>query len=281
MKIDRDSIVTSIPCNDHAIFLSGMGRLHERLGIVLKWGKSDTPIQDDYQEEQVAFIDENGSVQSLDINFKNPVVAHRGETIPFEQLAGLYRYIHDTTIVIPDLKKYDVKIDKSNMTDTVVVYFDREYPFYPGYKVQVETAGNIIVLSPRSFCMFAFDKPSGNNGVFEGLIDEGGEHYDLRKLKNFLMEYSKVLGKKVKVEAYFRKSAEDVWKDRMIMNSSIYKDEKRYLGIIRTYLKERLDKDWNAYQTGISDQEAHKKEVEEWRKEAASEYDKNPELILG
>lgn len=281
MKIDRDSIVTSIPCNDHAIFLSGMGRLHERLGIVLKWGKSDTPIQDDYQEEQVAFIDENGSVQSLDINFKNPVVAHRGETIPFEQLAGLYRYIHDTTIVIPDLKKYDVKIDKSNMTDTVVVYFDREYPFYPGYKVQVETAGNIIVLSPRSFCMSAFDKPSGNNGVFEGLIDEGGEHYDLRKLKNFLMEYSKVLGKKVKVEAYFRKSAEDVWKDRMIMNSSICKDEKRYLGIIRTYLKERLDKDWNAYQTGISDQEAHKKEVEEWRKEAASEYDKNPELILG
>lgn len=281
MKIDRDSIVTSIPCNDHAIFLSGMGRLHERLGIVLKWGKSDTPIQDDYQEEQVAFIDENVSVQSLDINFKNPIVAHRGETILFEQLADLYRYIHDPAIVIPDLEKYDVKIDKSNMTDTVVVYFDREYPFYPGYKVQVETAGNIIVLSPRSFCMSAFDKSSGNNGVFEGLVDEGGEHYDLRKLKNFLMEYSKVLDKKVKVEAYFRKSAEDVWKDRMIMNSSIYKDEKRYLGIIRTYLKERLDKDWNEYQTGISEQEAHKKEVEEWRQEAASEYDKNPELILG
>lgn len=126
---DNEEIV-AIPYNDHAIFVDKYGILSERVGIAWKKNKDipdrlDKPYyigDDDYWHIPA------GATDDFD---DTPVIAHRGETIPFENLCHIFGYTRYISSLIPDLENYDVHIDKSNMTGSLKVFIDHCF-YYDG-----------------------------------------------------------------------------------------------------------------------------------------------------
>ena len=264
-----NEVVVTIPCNDHAIFLDHYGILYERIGLAWKKDKDSLEGYDEYY-----YIDEDGFWQIPEgVNEETgaSIIAHRGETIPFENLCYVFGYTTFIPAVIPDLKSYDVHIDKSNMTGSLKVFLDREWgDKSSSYKLTVETDKGAIVMSLSKDIHF----------TELGLKDEKEDVLKTLRdyLVSFLTEYSKLIGLGVEFGIFFRKSTYLNADDRKKQNRLICQEEKKYLGPIRKFVKEEFEKDWNSVLGEENERELFWKTRNEWRTEAASKYDKDPNL---
>lgn len=273
---DNKEIVV-IPCNDHAIFFDEFGVLRERIGIA--WKKDKDCLE---KLDNQYYISEEGhwnlpAGENDDFEY-SPIIAHRGETVPFENLRDIFGYTRYISSVIPDLKGYDVHIDKSNMTGSLKVFID--YDFYEdefpdggcsSYELTVETDKEVLVMSLLESLRFT------NLGLENRDVDVLGTMKDY--LVPFLIEYCKLMSSKFEFGIFFRKSTSsdaDLRKDR---NRIICEDEKKYLGLIRKFVKEEFEKEWNNFLDREYQKELYKKKHDEWQQEAASEYDRNPNLM--
>lgn len=240
--------------------------------LVLHW-KKDKDSLEGYDEYY--YIDEDGFWQIPEgVNEETgaSIIAHRGETIPFENLCYVFGYTTFIPAVIPDLKSYDVHIDKSNMTGSLKVFLDREWgEKSSSYKLTVETDKGVIVMSLSKYIHF----------TELGLKDEKEDVLKTLRdyLVSFLTEYSKLIGLGVGFGIFFRKSTYLNADDRKKQNRLICQEEKKYLGPIRKFVKEEFEKDWNDVLGKENERELYKKERDEWQQEVASRYDKDPNLM--
>ena len=99
---DNEEIV-AIPYNDHAIFVDEYGILSERVGIA--W-KKDKDIPDRLDNPYYIGTDDYWHIPAgaKDDFDDNPVIAHCGETIPFENLCHVFGYTRYISSLIPDLE---------------------------------------------------------------------------------------------------------------------------------------------------------------------------------
>ena len=272
---DNEEIV-AIPYNDHAIFVDKYGILSERVGIAWKKDKDnpdrlDKPYyigDDDYWHIPA------GATDDFD---DNPVIAHRGETIPFENLCHIFGYTRYISSLIPDLENYDVHIDKSNMTGSLKVFIDHCF-YYDGDSdkcwycvLTVETDKKVVVMSLDEIL----------RSSASGLEDE--EEEILEKLRDrlvpFLIEYRKLFRSEVEIGVFFRKSTDPKAEERKKENRIIYDKEKRYIGMIRIFVQDEFYKQWNEFLDKEYQEKAYKSKSDEWQQEAASKYDKDPNLM--
>ena len=98
-------------------------------------------------------------------------------------------------------------------------------------------------------------------------------------LVSFLIEYSKQMGLKVEFGIFFRKSASSDADKRKEENRIICQDERKFLGPIRKFVKEKFEEQWNEFMEEEYQKELYKNKHDEWRAEAASKYDKDPNLM--
>lgn len=271
---DNEEIV-AIPCNDHAIFVDEYGILSERVGIAWKKDKDipdrlDKPYyigDDDYWHIPA------GATDDFD---DNPVIAHRGETIPFENLCNVFGYTRYISSLIPDLENYDVHIDKSNMTGSLKVFIEHCF-YYDGDSdkcwyciLTVETDKKVVVMSLDEFLR---SSASGLEDEEEEILEKLRYH-----LVPFLIEYRKLFRSKVDFGVFFRKSTDPKAEERKKENRIIYDKEKKYLGMIRRFVQDEFNKQWNEFLDKEYQEEAYKSKSDEWQQEAASKYDKEPNL---
>lgn len=272
---DNEEIV-AIPYNDHAIFVDEYGILSERVGIAWKKDKDipdrlDKPYyigDDDYWHIPA------GSTDDFD---DNPVIAHRGETIPFENLCHIFGYTRYISSLIPDLKNYDVHIDKSNMTGSLKVFIDHCF-YYDGDSdkcwycvLTVETDKKVVVMSLDEILR---SSASGLEDEEEEILEKLRYH-----LVPFLIEYRKLFRSEVEIGVFFRKSTDPKADERKKENRIIYDKEKKYLGMIRRFVEDEFYKQWNEFLDKKYQEEAYKSKSDEWQQEAASKYDKDPNLM--
>ena len=275
MMKDNEEIV-AIPYNDHAIFVDEYGILSERVGIAWKKNKDipdrlDKPYyigDDDYWHIPA------GSTDDFD---DNPVIAHRGETIPFENLCHIFGYTRYISSLIPDLKNYDVHIDKSNMTGSLKVFIDHCF-YYDGDSdkcwycvLTVETDKKVVVMSLDDILR---SSASGLEDEEEEILEKLRYH-----LVPFLIEYRKLFRSNVEIGVFFRKSTDPKADERKKENRIIYDKEKKYLGMIRRFVQDEFYKQWNEFLDKKYQEEEYKSKSDEWQQEAASKYDKDPNLM--
>ena len=276
MMKDNEEIVVTIPCNDHAIFVDKYGILSERVGIAWKKNKDipdrlDKPYyigDDDYWHIPA------GATDDFD---DNPVIAHRGETIPFENLCHVFGYTRYISSLIPDLENYDVHIDKSNMTGSLKVFIDHRF-YYDGDSdkcwycvLTVETDKKVVVMSLDEILR---SSASGLEDEEEEILEKLRYH-----LVPFLIEYRKLFRSEVEIGVFFRKSTDPKADERKKENRIIYDKEKKYLGMIRRFVEDEFYKQWNEFLDKKYQEEAYKSKSDEWQQEAASKYDKDTNLM--
>ena len=272
---DNEEIV-AIPYNDHAIFVDKYGILSERVGIAWKKNKDipdrlDKPYyigDDDYWHIPA------GATDDFD---DNPVIAHRGETIPFENLCHVFGYTRYISSLIPDLENYDVHIDKSNMTGSLKVFIDHRF-YYDGDSdkcwycvLTVETDKKVVVMSLDEILR---SSASGLENEEEEILEKLRYH-----LVPFLIEYRKLFRSEVEIGVFFRKSTDPKADERKKENRIIYDKEKKYLGMIRRFVEDEFYKQWNEFLDKKYQEEAYKSKSDEWQQEAASKYDKDTNLM--
>lgn len=275
MMKDNEEIV-AIPYNDHAIFVDKYGILSERVGIAWKKDKDipdrlDKPYyigDDDYWHIPA------GATDDFD---DNPVIAHRGETIPFENLCHIFGYTRYISSLIPDLENYDVHIDKSNMTGSLKVFIDHCF-YYDGDSdkcwycvLTVETDKKVVVMSLDEILR---SSASGLEDEEEEILEKLRYH-----LVPFLIEYRKLFRSEVEIGVFFRKSTDPKADERKKENRIIYDKEKKYLGMIRRFVEDEFYKQWNEFLDKEYQEKAYISKSDEWQQEAASKYDKDPNLM--
>ena len=275
MMKDNEEIV-AIPYNDHAIFVDKYGILSERVGIAWKKDKDipdrlDKPYyigDDDYWHVPA------GATDDFD---DNPVIAHRGETIPFENLCHIFGYTRYISSLIPDLENYDVHIDKSNMTGSLKVFIDHCF-YYDGDSdkcwycvLTVETDKKVVVMSLDEILR---SSASGLEDEEEEILEKLRYH-----LVPFLIEYRKLFRSEVEIGVFFRKSTDPKDDERKKENRIIYDKEKKYIGMIRRFVQDEFYKQWNEFLDKEYQEKAYKSKSDEWQQEAASKYDKDPNLM--
>ena len=269
---DNEEIV-AIPCNDHAIFFDEWGVLDERIGIA--W-KKDKDCLEKWSDPY--YISEEGWTVPAGINdhfMESPIIGHRGETIPFENLHDLFGYADDVSLIIPHLKRFDVRVDKSNMTGSLKVFMDRFFCTNEDecstYELTVETDNGVLVMS--LFKSLRFTK-LGLKDKDEDILGRLREY-----LVPFLIEYSRLIGSKVEFGIFFPKSTSRSADLRNEQNRIIYKDERTFLGAIRKFVKEEFEKEWNEFLDAEQLEKLYEEKSYEWQQIASSKYDNDPNLM--
>ena len=271
--MNNNEEIVAIPCNDHAIFFDDLGLPYERIGIA--W-KKDKNCLDKWSKPY--YISEEGWTVPAGTNddfMWSPIIGHRGETIPFENLRDLFGYAADVSLIIPNLKEYDIRIDKSNMTGSLKVFMNLSSYTYGDkcstYELTVRTDKGVLVMS--LFKNLNFTKL----GLEDKDEDILGTLRD--KLVSFLIEYSNLIGSKVEFGIFFPKSTSRSADLRNKQNRIICKEEKMYLGPIRKFVKEEFEKEWNELLDADQKEKLCEEKSYEWQQEAASKYDKDPNLM--
>lgn len=271
--MNNNEQIVAIPCNDHAIFFDEWGVLDERIGIA--W-KKDKDCLEKWSDPY--YISEEGWTVPAGINdhfMESPIIGHRGETIPFENLHDLFGYADDVSLIIPHLKRFDVRVDKSNMTGSLKVFMDRFFCTNEDecstYELTVETDNGVLVMS--LFKSLRFTK-LGLKDKDEDILGRLREY-----LVPFLIEYSRLIGSKVDFGIFFRKSTSSSALQRQEQNRIICKEERMYLGPIRKFVKNKFEELWSKVLDEERQEKLYKEKSYEWQLIGSSKYDNDPDLM--
>ena len=271
--MNNNAQIAAITCNDHAIFFDEWGVLDERIGI--EW-KKDKDCIEKWSDQY--YISEEGRTVHAGINdhfMESPIISHRGETIPFENLHDLFGYADDVSLIIPNLKEYDIRIDKSNMTGSLKVFMNRFFCTNEDecstYELTVETDNGVLVMS--LFKSLRFTK-LGLKDKDEDILGRLREY-----LVPFLIEYSRLIGSKVDFGIFFRKSTSSSALQRQEQNRIICKEERMYLGPIRKFVKNNFEELWSKVLDEERQEKLYKEKSYEWQLIGSSKYDNDPDLM--
>ena len=268
MKEEEDKILGAMPCNDRALFLEEDGFIHERVGIVWKAERTAGV-------ERPCFVDRDGFIYepvpvSGEENYL--IIANIGDTVRPEALAFLPAQMYHPDTVFSKVESLGVKIDRTHLSETLKVFF--EGLIGSGVcMVTIETTDGTIVMDSSYGDRFDLSNEDESYCYHNSNGNLGMNPYHL--ITCYLMAYSKLLGKKVNFEIYFRKYTPDVYAYEQ-KNLVVLEYEEKCLGEIRKTIKENLNADWEREQNEV-DENPHQQEIKQQR--VASKYDKNPNLM--
>ena len=271
--MNNNEKIVAIPCNDHAIFFDEWGVLDERIGIA--WKKDKNSLE---KWSEPYYIAEDSWCVPAGVNdlfIYSPIIGHRGETIPFENLCYLFGYADDVSLIIPHLERFDVRIDKSNMTGSLKVFMDRSFCTNEDecstYELTVETDKGVLVMSLfKSLRFTKLGLKDKDEDILGTLRDQ---------LVYFLIEYSKLIGSKVDFGIFFLKSTSSSALQRQEQNRIIYKEERMYLGPIRKFVKNKFEELWSKVLDEEQQEKLYKEKSYEWQLIGSSKYDNDPNLM--
>lgn len=267
MKEEEDKILGAMPCNDRALFLEEDGFIHERVGIVWKAERTAGV-------ERPCFVDRDGFIYEpvpVSGEENSLIIANIGDTVRPEVLASLPAQMYHPDTVFSKVESFGVKIDRTHLSDTLKVFFEGFY--CSGVcLVVIKTPDGTIVMDGSYGDRFDLDNEDENYCYHNSNGDLGMNPYHL--ITSYLMAYSKLLGKKVNFEIYFRKYTPDVYAYEE-KNLEVRKYEEKCLGEIRKTIKENLNEAWEREQNEV-DENPHQQKLDQQK--VASKYDKDPNL---
>ena len=271
--MNNNEEIVAIPCNDHAIFFDKWGVLYERIGIA--WKKDKNCLEKWSDPYYISEEDWTVPAGTKDNFMWSPIIGHRGETIPFENLRDLFGYAADVSLIIPNLKEYEIRIDKSNMTGSLKVFMNLS-SYADGdkcstYELTVETDKGVLVMSLfKSLRFTKLGLEDKDEDILGTLRDQ---------LVYFLIEYSKLIGSKVDFGIFFRKSTSSSALQRQEQNRIICKEERMYLGPIRKFVKNKFEELWSKVLDEERQEKLYKEKSYEWQLIGSSKYDNDPDLM--
>lgn len=262
---DKNKVLCAMPCNDHAIFLEDEGFIHERIGIV--WEADDAENDIHYYVDKDGFIYKPLPVSEGENTL---IIANIGETIRPEALASLPAQMYYPGTVFSKVEEFGVKIDRTHLSETLKVFFEgiRKGICY----VTIETTEGVCVMNGRDGDLFDLNNENdhyryrGTNGTL------GTDPFYL--LTSYFTAYSKLLGKMVNVEIYFRKFTPDI-RNYEKNNLAVCEYEKKCLGKIRKTVNEKL----NAAKEQILNEADGNQPRKLPEQQFLSKYDKDPNLM--
>lgn len=264
---EEDKILGAMPCNDRALFLEVDGFIHERIGIVWKADRA-AGCEMPYFVDRDGFIYEPVPVSGEDNSL---VIANIGDTVRPEALAFLPAQMYYPDTVFSKVESLGVKIDRTHLSETLKVFFEGFY--CSGVcGLSIETTDGTIVMDSSYGDRFDLDNEDENYCYHHSNGNLGMNPYHL--ITCYLMAYSKLLGKKVNFEIYFRKYTPDVYAYEQ-KNLVVREYEEKCLGEIRKTIKENLNADWEREQNEV-DENPHQQELKQ--QQVASKYDMYPNL---
>ena len=265
---EEDKMLGAMPCNDRALFLEVDGFIHERVGIVWKAERTAGV-------ERPCFVDRDGFIYEpvpVSGEENSLVIANIGDTVRPEDLAFLPAQMYHPDTVFSKVESFGVKIDRTHLSETLKVFFEGFY--CSGVcGLSIETTDGTIVMDSSYGDRFDLDNEDENYCYHHSNGNLGMNPYHL--ITCYLMAYSKLLGKKVNFEIYFRKYTPDVYAYEQ-KNLVVLEYEEKCLGEIRKTIKENLNADWEREQNEV-DENPHQQEIKQQR--VASKYDKDPNLM--
>ena len=268
MMKEEDKMLGAMPCNDRALFLEVDGFIHERIGIVWKADRA-AGCEMPYFVDRDGFIYEPVPVSGEENSL---VIANIGDTVRPEALAFLPAQMYHPDTVFSKVESFGVKIDRTHLSETLKVFFEGFY--CSGVcGLSIETTDGTIVMDSSYGDRFDLDNEDENYCYHHSNGNLGMNPYHL--ITCYLMAYSKLLGKKVNFEIYFRKYTPDVYAYEQ-KNLVVLEYEEKCLGEIRKTIKENLNADWEREQNEV-DENPHQKELDQQK--VASKYDKDPNLM--
>lgn len=264
---EEDKMLGAMPCNDRALFLEVDGFIHERIGIVWKADRA-AGCEMPYFVDRDGFIYEPVPVSGEDNSL---VIANIGDTVRPEALAFLPAQMYQPDTVFSKVESLGVKIDRTHLSETLKVFFEGFY--CSGVcGLSIETTDGTIVMDSSYGDRFDLDNEDENYCYHHSNGNLGMNPYHL--ITCYLMAYSKLLGKKVNFEIYFRKYTPDVYAYEQ-KNLVVLEYEEKCLGEIRKTIKENLNADWDREQNEV-DENPQQQKIEQQK--VASKYDKDPNL---
>lgn len=267
MMKEEDKILGAIPCNDRALFLEEDGFIHERVGIV--WKSERTA-----GVERPCFVDRDGFIYEpvpVSGEENSLIIANIGDTVRPEDLAFLPAQMYYPDTVFSKVESFGINIDRTHLSETLKVYFEG---FYSSgvCLVVIKTPDGTIVMDGSFGDRFDLGNEDENYCYHNSNGDLGMNPYHL--ITSYLMAYSKLLGKKVNFEIYFRKYTPDVFAYEQ-KNLVVRKYEEKCLGEIRKTIKENLNEAWEREQNTVDENPNQQKLKQQ---QVASKYDKDPNL---
>ena len=268
MMKEEDKMLGAMPCNDRALFLEVDGFIHERIGIVWKADRA-AGCEMPYFVDRDGFIYEPVPVSGEENSL---VIANIGDTVRPEALAFLPAQMYHPDTVFSKVESFGVKIDRTHLSETLKVFFEGFY--CSGVcGLSIETTDGTIVMDSSYGDRFDLSNEDESYCYHNSNGNLGMNPYHL--ITCYLMAYSKLLGKKVNFEIYFRKYTPDIYEYEK-KNLVVREYEEKCLGEIRKTIKENLNADWEREQNEV-DENPHQQEIKQQR--VASKYDKDPNLM--
>ena len=265
---EEDKILGAMPCNDRALFLEEDGFIHERVGIVWKAERTAGV-------ERPCFVDRDGFIYEpvpVSGEENSLIIANIGDTVRPEALVFLPAQMYHPDTVFSKVESLGVKIDRTHLSETLKVFF--EGLIGSGVcMVTIETTDGTIVMDSSYGDRFDLSNEDESYCYHNSNGNLGMNPYHL--ITCYLMAYSKLLGKKVNFEIYFRKYTPDVYAYKE-KNLVVREYEEKCLGEIRKTIKENLNTDWEREQNKV-DENPHQKELDQQKVD--SKYDKDPNLM--
>lgn len=268
MKEEEGKILSAMPCNDRALFLEEDGFIHERIGIVWKANRAAGC-------ESPCFVDRDGFVYeplSVREGENSLIIANIGDTVQPEALAFLPAQMYHPDTVFSKVESFGVKIDRTHLSETLKVFFEGIY-CNGVCGLSIETADGALVMDGTYGGRFDLSNEDENYCYHNSNGNLGMNPYHL--ITCYLIAYSKLLGKKVNFEIYFRKYTPDIYGYEK-KNLEVREYEEKCLGEIRKTVKENLNEAWEREQNNV-EEDPHQKELE--LRQVASRYDKDPNLM--
>lgn len=264
IKIDQDkTILSSMPCDDHAIFVDKDGFIHERMGVA--W------VGTAYDDAEVFFVSDGGNLYLPHEGGKEfSIIAHRGETIPFSRLFKLYPLLDSTSDLIECLNQYGVTIDRKSLKPTLYVYFIVH---------DTDDATQCIMKIDDKKRLGTRTRELDINISFNLMTNTGEKSQLYYYLLPILTDYCTLLKAPVNVEVYFQKCVGLAERGEKL-NRLTYENERIFLPLLRESIKKTSSEAWEACVNRSSEEDNRQKFFEEKMAELGSDYDRDPELTL-
>lgn len=253
MKEEEDKILGTMPCRDRALFLEEAGFIHERIGIV--WKTDRAGGESPYFVDTDGFIYDPLPVSEGENTF---IIANIGDTVRPEALAPLPAQMYHPDTVFSKVENFGVKIDRTHLSETLKVFFE-ELTSSGVCMVAIETTDGTIVMDGSYGDRIDLSNEDENYCYHDSNGNLGKNPYHL--ITSYLIAYSKLLGKKVNFEIYFRKYTPDIYEYEK-KNLVVREYEEKCLGEIRKTVKENLNEAWEREQDKV-DENPHQKELEQ------------------
>lgn len=260
-------IFAVLPINDNLVYVDHGGYFDEVRGYA--WARDDKGYVKDKIMGSKGYIDDPAG-GSIDMS----IIGRKGDTIKLKDLGVAFQFADDINTVV-DMAKQFFTLDTSDLEDTVV------------FSLDTQVAGQF---NARVDCPTKCFPRLGTN--FIDLSDPDYKDKERERSTDFindtlipvLVEYSHLIGKRVKLEIYFAKADYPFWENDWEThhdesNAKIHHLEELFLPRLRRYMNEALDKELDDEKKSEQEHKEYLERKAKLKEKYKSRFDLDPNLM--